>query len=136
MGSKQCVKKYIICTPNLDFTSGGSIVLNYFCHLLRQIGESSFIWAEYLGSNKERFWKRYRRRLKKDIFANNLYNNAPEWGSSEYAPFTDEILAYPETIFGNQWNAKNIVRWIMAILSQNTDGRFKFNDNELIIGIW
>ena len=127
-------KKYIICTPNLDFTSGGSIVLNYFCHLLRQIGESSFIWPEYLGSNKERFWKRYRRRLKKDIFANNLYNNAPEWGSSEYAPFTDEILVYPETIFGNQWNAKNIVRWIMAIPGQNTDGRFKFNDNELIIG--
>lgn len=87
--------KFVIYTPQLNFKTGGIVVLHKLAHELIKRGCQTFLF---------------------------VYNGAPLKNDfcNDFASLQDldeaTIVIYPETIEGNPLNAKNVVRWMLCDL--------------------
>ncbi len=109
--------RYIIVAPPYDENSGGCIVLHKLCHLLNELGYEAyltpyltdrFIGLKKLKSIIDVFRELYLYHVVKMKF-NPKFNTNILKGDI----FDTDIVIYPETVFGNPLNAKNVVRWML-----------------------
>jgi hypothetical protein len=133
--------RYLIASPRNG--RGGTIVLHVLCKCLNELGhEASILYIDDINYRKGRrikywirlkFWIRYikftiidiYKKTKVKIFGKDRYLNNEKY--SEYInepvkgchrriwPFAkkDEIVVYPEIVWGNFTGAKNVVRWLL-----------------------
>lgn len=106
--------KYIIGWDELNPGYGGQIVLYYLCHLLNEIGETSY--------------------MKGGDFPNVLGLNCPIRPKELDVTQDDVIVIYPEVINGNPMNAKNVARWILYTIGVNGGSVDSHKDSDLIFG--
>lgn len=95
---------YIIHTPHYREDVGGHIALHRLCHLLNEMGESSYLWPSkrslldcLLGRNIS-------------YFITNPAFNTP---IAKLRHLRKSIIIYPEIVTGNPLKAKNCVRWLL-----------------------
>ena len=107
--------KIIIFSPNYSPDSGGIIVLHKLCDILINLGYDA---GFYITENEE-------------FHVNSSYK-------SQVYPIADidtekDLIIYPEIIWGNPLNGKNIVRYIMNVghISLNRKATWGENDNWL-----
>jgi len=141
-------KKYVIFTPPYDENSGGVIVLHKLCSILNQLGRESYLVSAYnpyyrvyrdhlhiksiIGLIRRVISRSYRQYRNYRNFKVSEEFNTPVW-LDRNTVFDDEwIVVYPEFVFGNPLDAKNVVRWLL-----HNPGFFSgdvfYGKNELII---
>jgi len=84
--------KIIIYSPSYDTNSGGIIVLHKLCHILLELGYDASLYPMYKG----------------DFYINSTYKSNVSLTYSK-----DDIIIYPEIVYGNPLNGNNIIRYIM-----------------------
>ena len=128
------MKKFIFFAPGYDENIGGVIVLHKLCSLLNELGYESYLYPCFrnLEINRKNFLLPLAR-LAKDFFcgvlpyATNRFFNTPVYSGF----ISDEfIVVYPENVFGNPLNAKNVVRWLLHRPDYNI-GVMYFGQGEL-----
>lgn len=112
-------KKFVIFTPPYDENSGGIVVLHKLCHVLNELGFESYVKPySYSYEVNKNNWKRFLFNLCKWSILSSLKRfkvnkafNTPIYNRSK----VDEsfIVVYPEVVFGNPMEAKNVVRWLL-----------------------
>lgn len=136
--------KVVILSPRQD--GGGSIVLHMLCKELQTMGVDSKIlyidgvysllsrsntmyWMKWILFNIKDVIKRilyfYSKLFFKDkVLYKNYFYEAVRDCKRQWIPFVDSetIVVYPEVIYGNVLNAKNVVRWFLYF------NRFPFDD--------
>ena len=109
--------RYIIFAPSYNRTSGGVIVLNKLCHLINELGGNAVIsplFQQYKISKKD--LSGLKKLINKSIDGLfRKYRTNPEFNTPIYkGEVTDnDIVIYPELVFGNPLKAKNIIRWLL-----------------------
>ena len=107
--------KFIIFSPSYDENSGGIIVLHKLCHNLNLLGYDAYIFPLfdnklYLTSFKYRLKKFILNKvLKRKFILNNSLNTTLFKGIVS----EQDIVIYPEIVFGNPLKAKNVIRWLL-----------------------
>lgn len=129
-------KKYIIYARPFNIDSGGAIVLHLLCHLLNKNGYEAYLWPIKPEIDKKRPIKSLIRLLKYELmflskmFKTNKSFNTPH---ANLKDLEDSIVIYPEIVYGNPLNAKNVVRWLLHKPGFHK-GKFYFGNNELLFG--
>jgi hypothetical protein len=129
-------KKFIIFSPSYNETSGGIVVLHKLCHVLNELGHDSYVkpYAYNYEVNATN-WKRFLYNLLKwSLFSSikpfkvNPAFNTPVYNGSD----VDDswIVIYPEVVFGNPMNAKNVVRWLLHQPGYH-EGKVFYGKNEI-----
>lgn len=113
-------KTYLIVASFFNRDIGGVLVFYYLCELLRNLGENAYIIADK-NVCKGRMWNRLARESGFNI---DFYDKK----------ITDEVVIYAETIFGNPYNGKNVVRYLLHKPGFHTHGKFHYGESDLIIG--
>lgn len=132
--------KYVIYAPSYNERVGGIIVLHRLCHLLNEISRPAFI-VPYSGGRlapiKRAFFHVSDRLPLVKTVTNRRYNKNSDfktpllpWGVDLSPAHT--ITVYPETVYGNPLQARNIVRWFLHKPGFHT-GRTGFGRNEFHI---
>ena len=142
--------KFVIVSPKQEW--GGAIVLHRLCQCLNEVGyDARILYSEKAyGKNqkKYRFWLKWGYYAIKDLLLSGAFRilrdttlgncaifrkyqyepvkNCPR----KYFPFIgkDTVLVYPDTFYGNIFNAKNVVRWF---LYYNRFGKEGYGENDL-----
>ena len=114
-------KVYLIWpTPFFDIESGGCLVLHYLCDLLRNLNENAYL----ITNVSDRFKGRWKWKARKHGFNVGFYDKK----------ITNEVVIYPEGIFGNPKKAKNVVRYLLHKPGFHTNGKIDYEEGELVIG--
>ncbi|GGW58857.1 WavQ [Alishewanella tabrizica] len=130
--------KFLIFTPSYDEKSGGVVVLHKLCHVLNELGYSSYLfpYAYTYEINRFNFFKNVFNFLKWSVFTsikgfktNSNFKTPVYKGSIDN--LDDFIVVYPEVVFGNPLRAKNVVRWLLHQPGFH-EKRFYFSSGELI----
>lgn len=108
--------KYIIATPAYTGESGGIMVLHQLCHLLNEISEAYVVplprgtVVNYLNlANIETIIQQ-----EKNLSQN--FRISPELNTPVFngeISLDRAVAIYPEIVFGNPFNFKNVARWIL-----------------------
>lgn len=113
-------KTYLIVASFFNRDIGGVLVFYYLCELLRNLGENAYIIADK-NVCKGRMWNRLARESGFNI---HFYDKK----------ITDEVVIYAETIFGNPYNGKNVVRYLLHKPGFHTHGKIDYGEDDLIVG--
>lgn len=116
--------KFVIYSPPYDENNGGSIVLHKLCHILNKLGHQSHLYpmlpSMEVHPHSVGNLINYAMNLQNSIIISKLfYKTNPDFNtpvidvSNHLSIIDDSIVIYPEIIFGNPLNAKNVVRWIL-----------------------
>lgn len=131
-------KKYLIFSPTYSETVGGVVVLHKLCSILNNLGYESYLYPSFLPyrHSKKNGIREILRYLKnKVLFITNSYKtnidfNTPIYTGNKSKISDDFIVIYPEVVFGNPLNAKNVVRWLLHQPGFHT-GEICYGKNEL-----
>jgi hypothetical protein len=129
-------KKFLIFTPSYNENSGGIVVLHKLCHVLNELGYESYLKPySYSYEVKKGNWKLFIWRLLKwSLLASiRCFKTNPAFNTPVLKDDTvddDWIVIYPEVVFGNPLNAKNVVRWLLHQPGFH-EGHFFYGKNEL-----
>ncbi|WP_127021658.1 WavQ [Rheinheimera mangrovi] len=132
------MKKFICFTPSYDENSGGTVVLHKLCHVLNELGYESYVfpYAYTYEVNRFNIIKNIFNLLKWSVynsirpFKTNKFFNTPVFSGS-IKNLNDYIVIYPEVVFGNPLQAKNVVRWLLHQPGFH-ENRFYYSAGELI----
>ena len=128
--------KFVIVSPRQN--GGGSIVLHVLCKMLSELGYDAKIYYLYRRANGFRQNGSFSKPIwllgtlydsfllflsctlpnhllqSKEIFMGYV-DTSVQGCKRKYLPCIDDntIVVYPETIYGNPLNAKNVVRWLL-----------------------
>ncbi len=131
-------KKFLIFSPSYKETSGGVVALHKMCSILNQVGCESYLYPYFDNCeiNKRNFWKPFYmiagngfKSLIKGYKTNPVFNT-PIYGRKNEGYWDDWVVVYPEIVFGNPLNAKNVVRWFLHQPGYHT-GKIYFSSGEL-----
>lgn len=130
---------------------GGTLVLSMLCKLLCERGyDAKIFFAPFNpipNTNKFVFWYKWIRyvvpyEFKKYLVKTKLVRNSKLFSMDvslgckvQYNPFfsrKDTIVVYPEIVFGNVLNAKNVVRWFLYFY-QYKDEKNAYNSSDLFL---
>ncbi len=115
-------RKYLICSPSYSENNGGAIVLHKLCHLINDLGHEAYLFPFVDNHQLNRF--NYKKTLVK-FFKKHLrepfrrFKTNPEFKTPVLKKRPKDIgtnswvVIYPEIIFGNPLEAKNVVRWLL-----------------------
>lgn len=104
--------RIIIYSPSYEESSGGITVLHKLCDLLIQEGFNAGFYVE-VGSS---------------FYVNSSYSYN-KFNNSEIDPEQD-IVVYPEIVFGNPLNVKKVVRYIMNVGHVTLGRKDTWRDND------
>ena len=153
--------RFIIFAPSYNENSGGVIVLHKLCDLINKNNGEAYVtpfFPQYL-INKRYFGGLFR------VIGNSLlsYCNKFKRNKSFDTPLfkgkvsQDDVVIYPESVFGNPLNASKVIRWLLhrpgnfskEIFYGQNELYFKFDDglvndfsfynsttSKLILNIW
>lgn len=111
--------KFLIFTPSYNENSGGVVVLHKLCHVLNELGYESYVKPyTYSYEVKKNNWKQFIWRLIKWSLLSSIrgFKINPAFNTPVFEGDTagdDCIVIYPEVVFGNPLNARNVVRWLL-----------------------
>lgn len=109
--------RYIIFAPSYNQNSGGVIVLHKLCHLINELGGNAVVYPlfqQYKISKKDLSGlKKLINKSIDSIF--RKYKTNPEFNTPIYTGEVknNDIVIYPELVFGNPLKAKNVIRWLL-----------------------
>lgn len=145
-------RNFLICAPSYSENNGGAIVLHKLCSLINQNGGHAYLFPftdnfEFNKFNyKKVLFKFFKKHLREPFrkFKLNPTFQTPVIKKLPIDISSDSwIVVYPEIIFGNPLNGKNIVRWLLHNPGFNPEtgkdtNNFFFGKNELYfrIGSW
>lgn len=116
------MKKYIIFAPSYDKNNGGVIVLHKLCSSLNELGHEAYLYPYFqtYEMNKINYIQAIGEILKTSLrnflqpsFKTNPIFNTPVYKAKINELPLDFVVVYPEIVFGNPLNAKNVVRWLL-----------------------
>lgn len=128
--------KFVIVSPRQKY--GGAIVLHAICKYLEQLGYDASIYYSDANTTKKGLLGKgiylYRTLLFlwKDLFDDSL--ESVKGCKRKLLPFfsNDTIVIYPESIYGNPLNAKNVVRYFLYFNPYPGD-KLAYNNHDLFI---
>jgi len=129
-------KKFLIFTPSYNENSGGAVVLHKLCHVLNELGYESYVKPySYSYEVKKNNWMRFIWRLLKWSLLTSIrdFKTNPVFSTPVFKGNTvgdDWIVIYPEVVFGNPLDAKNVVRWLLHQPGFH-EGHYFYGKNEL-----
>jgi hypothetical protein len=115
--------KFVVCAPNYDANSGGSIALHNLAVILSELGQtvylahniSSLSWSPFKKGETLRFFryciKTRRKQIK--IINSTLVTSVSAKDAYGLASNPEYIFIYPESVLGNPYDAINVVRWLL-----------------------
>jgi len=109
--------RYIIFAPSYNRSSGGVIVLHKLCHLINELGGNAVVYPlfqQYKISKKD--LSGLIKLINKSIDGIfRKYKTNPEFNTPIYTGevTNNDIVIYPELVFGNPLKAKNVIRWLL-----------------------
>lgn len=116
------MKPIFVNTPAFNETIGGTIVLHYLVHRLRNIGIEAYVYP-ILYVDEYPKWPRMALKRRLTIFLRYLvrrirnlrFRTHPSMDTpiAPKAILRDSIVVYPEIVSGNPLNAKHVVRWLL-----------------------
>ncbi len=114
-------RRYIIFAPSYSENIGGIIVLNKLCSLLNDLGEDAYLYPFFntYEINKENCFKVFYKCLEgkvKQFFRTYKINenlNIKVFNNNLKKINDNDVIIYPENVFGNPLMAKNVVRWLL-----------------------
>jgi hypothetical protein len=138
------MKKILIFSPSYNEKVGGSIVLHKLCSILNELGHEAYLFPafETFTINKNNFFKNSLRLFKNVLIRTYRgYKTNPTFDTPLFKEklkgidWNDWVVVYPEVVFGNPLNAKNVVRWLLHqpgfhsgnVFYGNNELYFKFN---------
>lgn len=132
------MKKYLIFSPSYNELSGGAIVLHKLCHILNTLGYESYLYPLFKSYEiNERYYFKNIMKVSVQYFIHKLkyYRtnesfNTPVFQGRDTGSWKEWIVIYPETVFGNPLNAKNVVRWFLHSPGRHTN-KIYYGENEL-----
>ena len=134
------MKKYLVISPPFNEIVGGTIVLHYLVHLLRDSGREAYLCPyfeniEFNIYNKRKILRALYKGLLRRV---REYKTCPNFNTPIiYDPRfiknqQDEwVVVYPDIVLGNPVQAKNVVRWFLHNPGFHTKNKLFFGVNEL-----
>jgi hypothetical protein len=121
---------------SLANNTGGAIVRENLCKILRELGHDAKIIMPQVGSNSNKrpyflsFLKYMFTTRARATVTGKLFNI--KGCKLKLTPFVDEetIVVYPQLTFGNPLKAKNVVRWFLHY-NPHIDNSKAFGENDL-----
>jgi hypothetical protein len=131
------VKKFLIFAPAFREDDGGGVVLHRLCALLNELGHEAYVTRLFDGEPvyPNNFIKPLFTLLRRGVWRRfSKYKTNPAWSTpvlkSPGMPMGDDwVVIYPEIIFGNPLQAKNVVRWFLFRPGFHT-GRIFYGQDE------
>lgn len=128
------MKKFILFAPGYDENIGGVIVLHKLCDLLNKLGYESYLYPCFrnLEISRKNLYLPMARLAKEFILGLFPYATNKGFNTPLYNGFVSDefVVVYPENVFGNPLNAKNVVRWLLHRPGYNT-GSVYYGQGEL-----
>jgi len=134
--------KFIICADDWNERLGGVICLHKLCHIINTLGREAYLVKAIQPPNivDRSILKifsdivRYKVRCFRSgrIKLNESLNTPVYSGSMGELQGDDWVIIYPEVIFGNPLNAKNVVRWFLHNPTFHT-GTFSYARNDVAV---
>lgn len=138
-------KKILIVSPSYSENNGGAIALHKLCDILNLLGREAHLFP-YIDNYelnkfnyKKIFLKFFSKQLREPL---RQFKTNPNFRTSYLKKIPHEgldnwIVIYPEIIFGNPLDAKNVVRWLLHNPGFHS-GKIFFGKNEFLIrfGSW
>ena len=108
--------KYIIATPSYTPESGGIMALHQLCHLLNEISEA-YVFPFPRGSIINHLNLNHIENLvKQEKILSQNFTTSPDLNTPLFSGNIDldrAVAIYPEIVFGNPFQFKNVARWIL-----------------------
>ncbi|MEY8214547.1 MAG: WavQ [Colwellia sp.] len=130
-------KKFLIFSPSYKEISGGVVVLHKLCSILNDLGYESYLHPyvysyELNRNNYKSFIVNFVKWSVRTFFSryktNPTFNTPIFKGSIDGKD--DWVVIYPEVVFGNPLNAKNVVRWLLHQPGYH-EGNIYYGEDEL-----
>jgi hypothetical protein len=127
--------KFIIYAPSYSDKNGGSMVLHQLCNLLRQAGESAYIWpltVPYVrGEGVLRsIYKCLLLLIRLFLGKRFKYCSSLDTPQASLDDLDGAIVIYPEIVDGNPLCAEYVVRWLLHKPGFHT-GKANFGSEDL-----
>lgn len=110
--------RYVIFSPSYTPNAGGIIVLHKLCHIINQCGGNAVLypWFPQFKITKRDLSGVFF--LVKNVIGSffRRYKTCIDFNTPMYeggALTDDDIVIYPEIVFGNPLNAKKVIRWLL-----------------------
>jgi hypothetical protein len=133
-------KRFIIFSPSYNENVGGIIVLHKLCDLLNELGYEAYLYPFFdnIEINVKNLFKPLKIifksyfRYKIKPFKTNPSFNTPLFCKNTNFNSSGYIIVYPEIVFGNPLNGKNVVRWFLHKPGFHT-GKIYYGRGEFLI---
>lgn len=137
------MNKILIFSPSYNENSGGIIALHKLCQIINQLGREAYLFPAFstyeinrntsLSDLKMIFKSEIKSLLK--FKTNPAFYTPVIYKKKHLGDLNDWIVIYPEIVFGNPLNSKNVVRWLLhnpgfhtkKIFYGENETYFKFN---------
>ncbi|MGU5708817.1 hypothetical protein [Aeromonas hydrophila] len=110
--------RYVIFSPSYTPNAGGIIVLHKLCHIINQCGGNAVLYPwfpQFKITKRDLSGVRF---LVRNVIGNlfrryktNIDFNTPLHEGGDLAD--DDVVIYPEIVFGNPLKAKKVIRWLL-----------------------
>jgi len=132
--------KYIIATPSYNPESGGIMTLHQLCHLLNEISEA-YVFPMPRGAIINHLnLTHVENVVKEEKFFSQNFHTSPDLNTPLFSGNVEldkAVAIYPEILFGNPFQFKNVARWILfhsgfhrkIICTSYGEVEFKFHKN-------
>jgi len=128
-------KKILVVAPSYSEISGGVVVLHKLCSILNDLGYESYLHPyvnnyEVCKYSVKAFFPSFMRRSVRQYLKG--YQTNKSFNTPIYQGNIDDtwVVVYPEVVFGNPLNAKNVVRWLLHEPGYH-EGSFYYGKGEL-----
>ena len=114
--------KFVIFSPSYSENNGGAVTLHHLCDLINKIGYECYLYPAFdnfeLNKNNYKntlysFLKKMVRQPLRIFKTSNRFTTPVLYDFPGRHKIEDMVVIYPEIVFGNPLQAKNVVRWLL-----------------------